>query len=140
MELPLHVENSKENYLYEKFEASPTSAMVDYGDAVDFRTFNETVTNAIKAGGSNPYCPTGYRTPNQRELAIMAYNLLYDGSNPKGSAGTIMCRTAFSFGNTKVGGSGKVPSKYGFCYHSMITLDGGGKANTTRCVRDIRVD
>ena len=23
-------------------------------------------------GGSNPYCPKGYRTPNQREMAIMA--------------------------------------------------------------------
>lgn len=137
IELPLHLENSKENYLYEQFETA--TEFVD-GISYKFQKFNELVTNTIAAGGSNPYCPEGYRTPNQREVAIMAYNKLYDGSEFNyyngSSKGNIMSRTAFSFGYY---GNKKV-DKYGFMYTSLITLSAGESASTTRCVRDVRVD
>ena len=138
IELPLHLENSKENYLYEQFETA--TEFVDGISSYKFQEFNELVTNTIAAGGSNPFCPKGYRTPNQREVAIMAYNKLYDGSEFNyyngSSKGNIMSRTAFSFGYY---GNKKV-DKYGFMYTSLITLSAGESASTTRCVRDVRVD
>ena len=107
-----------------------------------FKEFNEAITTAISQGGSNPYCPKGYRTPNQREMAIMAYNKLYDGTEfnyYKGSSkGNMMSRTAFSFGYY---GSKTVKDKFGYGYYSnIITLDRTMQASTTRCVKDIRVD
>ena len=139
IELPLHLENEKENYLYEKFETATT--FKTYNSA-DFNTFNNNVTSAISAGGSNPYCPDGYRTPNQREIAIMAYNKLWDGSefyyHNGTSQGFMMCRTGFSFGAL---GLNTVPIKYGYSFaNGIITLQTDATASTTRCVRDIRVD
>ncbi len=133
IELPLHLENEKENYLYEKFEVA--TGFVTYGDAKGFKEFNEIITSTISKGGSNPYCLKGYRTPNQREMAIMAYNKLYDGSEFNSSYGDMMSRTAFSFGYY---GLMTKDDKYG--YSNSITLWKEMTANTTRCVRDIRVD
>ena len=139
IELPLHLENEKENYLYEKFEVA--TEFVSSKER-DFKEFNEAITTAISKGKTNPYCPKGYRTPNQREMAIMAYNKLYDGTEfnyYKGSSkGDMMSRTAFSFGHY---GSQTVDTKYGYGYYSnIITLYNTMKASTTRCVKDIRVD
>ena len=135
IELPLHLENEKENYLYEKFEVATKFVS---GNSLKFKDFNEAITTAISQGGSNPYCPKGYRTPNQREIAIMAYNKLYDGTEFNSSKGNMMSRTAFSFGYY---GLKTVPTKYGYGYYSnIITLYNTMKASTTRCVKDIRVD
>ena len=138
IELPLHLENEKENYLYEKFEVATEFVTSTSGK---FQAFNDAITTAISKGGSNPYCPKGYRTPNQREMAIMAYNKLYDGSefnNYKGTSyGNMMSRTAFSFGHY---GLNTVDTKFGYGYSSVITLDRNMVASTTRCVKDIRVD
>ena len=138
IELPLHLENEKENYLSEKFEVATEFVS---GNSLLFQEFNEAITTAISQGGSNPYCPKGYRTPNQREMAIMAYNKLYDGTEfnyYNGSYQNMMSRTAFSFGHY---GLQTVDTKYGYGYYSnIITLYNTMKASTTRCVKDIRVD
>ena len=138
IELPLHLENEKENYLYKKFEVATEFVS---GNSLTFKGFNEAITTAISKGKTNPYCPKGYRTPNQREIAIMAYNKLYDGTEfnyYKGSSkGNMMSRTAFSFGYY---GSKTVDTKFGYGYSSVITLDRAMQASTTRCVKDIRVD
>ena len=138
IELPLHLENEKENYLYKKFEVATKFVS---GNSLTFQGFNDAITTAISKGGSNPYCPKGYRTPNQREIAIMAYNKLYDGKEfnyYNGSYQNMMSRTAFSFGYY---GSKTVANKYGYGYYSnIITLDRAMTASTTRCVKDIRVD
>ena len=138
IELPLHLENEKENYLSEKFEVATEFVS---GNSLLFQEFNEAITTAISQGGSNPYCPKGYRTPNQREMAIMAYNKLYDGTEFNyyngSSKGKMMSRTAFSFGYY---GSKTVPTKFGYGYSTNITLDKAMTASTTRCVKDIRVD
>lgn len=138
IELPLHLENEKENYLYKKFEVA--TGFVPPGNSLTFQGFNEAITTAISQGGSNPYCPKGYRTPNQREIAIMAYNKLYDGTEfnkYNGSYQNMMSRTAFSFGYY---GLKTVPTKYGYGYSTNITLWNTMTASTTRCVKDIRVD
>ncbi len=138
IELPLHLENEKENYLSEKFEVATEFVS---SESRKFQGFNEAITTAISKGDHNPYCPEGYRTPNQREMAIMAYNKLYDGSEFNyyngTSKGKMMSRTAFSFGYY---GSKTVPTKFGYGYSSNITLDKAMQASTTRCVKDIRVD
>ena len=138
IELPLHLENEKENYLYKKFEVATEFVS---GNSLTFQGFNEAITTAISKGGSNPYCPKGYRTPNQREMAIMAYNKLYDGTEFNyyngSSKGNMMSRTAFSFGYY---GSKTVEYKFGYGYSSVITLHKEMQASTTRCVKDIRVD
>ena len=138
IELPLHLENEKENYLYEKFEVATEFVS---SESHKFQDFNEAITTAISKGESNPYCPKGYRTPNQREMAIMAYNKLYDGTEFNyyngSSKGNMMSRTAFSFGYY---GSKTVDTKFGYGYSSVITLDRAMQASTTRCVKDIRVD
>ncbi len=137
IELPLHLENEKENYLYEKFEVATEFVS---GNSLTFQGFNEAITTAISQGGSNPYCPKGYRTPNQREIAIMAYNKLYkdkEFNDYNGSYQNMMSRTAFSFGYY---GSKTEDTKFGYGYSSVITLDRAMQASTTRCVKDIRVD
>ena len=136
IELPLHLENEKENYLYKKFEVA-----TEFGSSEShkFQDFNEAITTAISKGETNPYCPKGYRTPNQREMAIMAYNKLYDGTEfnyYNGSYQNMISRTAFSFGNYGL----KTVDKYGYGYSSVITLWNTMTASTTRCVKDIRVD
>ena len=148
MELPLHFENDKENYLYEKFETSPT---VKEGKEASFETFNKNVSEAISSGKSNPYCPDGYRIPNQRELAIMVYNKLYDGSEFNHDlpyvyvwqSGTnernAMCRTKYSFGALGAKKAGAT-NKYGFSYTPNVITLAGYSASSTRCVRDVRVD
>ena len=138
IELPLHLENEKENYLSEKFEVATEFVS---SESHKFQDFNEAITTAISKGETNPYCPKGYRTPNQREMAIMAYNKLYDGTEfnyYNGAYQNMMSRTAFSFGYY---GSQTVADKYGYGYYSnIITLDRTMQASTTRCVKDIRVD
>lgn len=138
IELPLHLENEKENYLYKKFEVATEFVS---SESHKFQDFNEAITTAISKGETNPYCPKGYRTPNQREIAIMAYNKLYDGTEFNyyngSSKGNMMSRTAFSFGYY---GSKTVEYKFGYGYSSVITLHKEMQASTTRCVKDIRVD
>lgn len=140
MELPVHFENEKENYLYEKFETATT---IEKGESNSFQKFNDAVTKDISDGKTNPYCPKGYRIPNQRELAIMVYNKLHDGKEfnydfPSDNSNA-MCRTKYSFGALgakKAGATGK----YGFSYNPSIITLAGNSAKTTRCVRDVRVD
>ncbi len=131
-ELDLHNQNAEENRLYKKFEVysdyTPESN-VNLG----FVDFNKRVTEAIDKGEDNPYCPAGYRLPNQRELAIMKYHDVLT-NNPY-----LMSRTGYSFGAIDGIGSGKVKTKYGFILTHIITL-GSYNAQKARCVRDIRTD
>ena len=131
-ELDLHNQNAEENRLYKKFEVysdyTPESN-VNLG----FVDFNKRVTEAIDKGEDNPYCPAGYRLPNQRELAIMKYHDVLP-NNPY-----LMSRTGYSFGAIDGIGNGKVTTKYGFILTHIITL-GSYNAQKARCVRDIRTD
>lgn len=130
-ELDLHNQNAEENRLYKKFEVY--SSTTKYGSYVGFEDFNRNVTDAIGKGKDNPYCPAGYRLPNQRELAIMKY---YGVPN----IGSVMSRTGYSFGNID-GIGNKKTDKTGFLYkEGNITLWTTVTTNAARCVRDIRTD
>ena len=130
-ELDLHNQNAEENRLYKKFEVY--SSTTKYGSDVGFEAFNNNVTAAIDKGEDNPYCPAGYRLPNQRELAIMKYYGVPD-------IGSVMSRTGYSFGNIDGIGNSKT-DKAGFLYKDgNITLWTTVTTNAARCVRDIRTD
>ena len=70
-ELPYHDQNNISNCLYLKMQVQSPSQNVgdDAEDAfsLDLKDINEDVTEK----GYNPYCPPGYRFPNQSELLLM---------------------------------------------------------------------
>lgn len=128
-ELPLANHYSEENKIYRKFECSKDKKT---STSADFQGINTAIDNST---GGNPYCPEGYRLPNQKELTIMKYfsNMVDDGP-------VYISRTAWAFGPW--GGSDLVKeTKYGFCYSggpsgniTLATIN----TNTARCVRDVR--
>lgn len=138
-ELPVHYENSVTNYLPRQFEVYSTGTS---GTSRSFEDYNNAITTALNTGQEHPYCPEGWRLPNQRETAIMLYYMT--GKDQLGNAtgenalSATMTRTRWSFGRN--GQYRKVDHKYGFRMgNSIITVDNGGE-DDARCVRDIRVD
>jgi len=101
--------------------------------------FNENVNNAIAQNQEHPYCPEGYRVPNQREMAMM------DNYTPDIVGNGYMTRTKWFFGQA---GEVILPTawtegreKYGFSISSgNVSLQYNETGTTTRCVKDIRVD
>ena len=125
-------ENSAMNRLYERFQVYDASQ--DLTNLGNFETMNKNVTTPLDPADPNPYCPEGYRLPNQREMAMMTiylqkYNFL---------SGTIMTRTSYSFGSTTLGGTGKDPTKLGFSWQDVLFLSNKDHtATTARCVKDL---
>ena len=147
-ELDFSDENSMQNRVYKAFEAAPKNSHPNFSQT-GFRGINTQLDNNIT---QNPYCPPGYRLPNQRELTAMAYYLPYDGSKNndywEGCAFAVT-RTKFSFG---VFGQQKENNKYGWAYSpvqnaigniQMAHSDGGSgdasnnKTTQVRCVKDV---
>ena len=133
-ELEYHDQNSEMNHLYQKFEAAPKSLNVSTGSS-NFKAVNDTISAAINRGEDNPYCPEGYRTPNQVEMAVMIY-----GNTNILSETAMVCRTYWSMGIDGNGGeTGKDGgSKYGYQYATNLNLGPGGHEFSQRCVRDVR--
>ena len=107
----------------------------------NFLTLNQAVNKEMKDTGVNPYCPAGYRLPNQRELAV----LRYFADKSFSSTDAMMSRTYWIFGGTqeaKDNGFSKDSSKYGFSLHSFLTVNKDISVNSRniRCVRDVHVD
>lgn len=135
-ELPFHNERSVENRAYKTFKTSPT---VKSGTSALFMAFNENVNTSMAQNLEHPYCPEGYRVPNQREMALM------DNYTPDIIGDGYMTRTKWFLGQ-----AGEVPlptgwtenrAKYGFSINSGdLSLQYDKKGTTTRCVKDIRVD
>ena len=137
-ELTYADERSVENHLYKKFEVYKEDSQIN--PAVKFEAYNTAVTDALSNGEDHPYCPDGYRTPSQLELAMMRYYM--DEGKPSGT--NYASRTYFSFGplgtsydKNKEGTGGK----YGFIlnHNNNMTVEHADIAKV-RCVRDIRVD
>lgn len=138
-ELPVHYENSITNYLPDQFEVYYQGTS---GTNRSFEAYNMAITDAIDEGETNPYCPAGWRLPNQRETAVMFYYMI--GKNPDGTSsnennmGSTMTRTRWSFGANGMY-SFRIANKYGFkCTGTTITVNNDA-INAARCVRDIRV-
>lgn len=138
-ELDYHDQESEINQLYKSFQAASKSESKKFG-AVDFKTFNDNVTDDLNTGRGNRYCPEGYRVPNQLELTMM--RLYLEGVGSGNELEKSFSRTYWSLGMVpginKDGGG-----KYGYGYNSSNIYLANLKdhsTGTTRCVRDIRVD
>lgn len=136
-ELIVADECSQENDLYKKFEMAPgeydcSEAYVSKPSEMSyFELYNDRVTKGVISGKGHPYCPKGYRTPNQIEAAIMRY-YVEDWGNSQ-----TMTRTYWSFGPS---GNKKVPKKVGFSVQGTnVTVNDKG-ITAVRCVRDVRTD
>lgn len=132
-ELEAHNNNSLENRLYRSFEVCNDKSGSGGSDTYDFIKLNEKVTSSVLSGQGNPFCPEGYRLPNQRELAVLKYFGNVDIGNQ-------MSRTHWIFG--ALGEQKKMDSKNGFSYNGgVMTVSDGAtvKDGEFRCVRDIDV-
>lgn len=92
------------------------------------------MNDAISAQTINPYCPDGYRLPNQRELTLMRYYITGDFWS-----GIPFTRTYFSMGKLSDGKYKDKTNRTGYGYSGgNIFLDSDNNATTTvRCVRDV---
>lgn len=142
-ELPFADQNSVENRLYKKFAVY--KQQTTDGNNMSVSNFNNNITNDISNGEQNRYCPEGYRTPNQRELAIMVYYFTNEtGYTNDFIEGDYITRTYWSFGPEGKLETPKHGTKQGFAARigppAYTTVSENTKYNGTRCVRDIRVD
>lgn len=142
-ELPFADQNSVENRLYKKFAVY--KQQTTDGNNMTVSNFNNNITNDISNGEQNRYCPEGYRTPNQRELAIMVYYFTNEtGYTNDFIEGRYITRTYWSFGPEGKLETPKHGTKQGFAARTgppaYTTVSENTSYNGTRCVRDIRVD
>ena len=125
-------EHSAMNRLYERFQVYDFTPNTFIGG--NFETMNKNVTTPLDSADPNPYCPEGYRLPNQREMALMTIYL----QKYYFLSGIIMTRTSYSFGSPTLGGTGKDPTKLGFTWENNLFLSNSGKTATqARCVKDL---
>ncbi|WP_292269883.1 DUF4906 domain-containing protein [Butyricimonas sp.] len=127
-ELDYDDELSEQNRVYKKFEAAPSASAKTFG-ATNFQNMND----AVSKQSTNPYCPPGYRLPNQRELTLMRY---YIPANFW--SGTPFTRTYYSMGSLTDGKYKGKTNRTGYGYSGgNIFLDQGSTTTTVRCVKDI---
>lgn len=122
-------ELSEENKVYWQFSVAPENSLA-FEDA--FVTINENITNS---NTGNPYCPAGYRLPNQRELS-----LIYFTGNITGlSLPTMPTRTYWSMGTIGRNPYREDKNYFGKNEGTLFLASPGQKATGIRCVRDVRV-
>ncbi|MCQ2141481.1 MAG: DUF4906 domain-containing protein [Bacteroidales bacterium] len=81
------------NRVARAFETSTTAQYTSFSES-NFLTINNNLTT-IGLGGTNPYCPSGYRLPNNREISILFHYLPNDFWT---SGGVYLTRTWWSRG------------------------------------------
>lgn len=145
-ELEYHHNNSIENRLVRRFELTDQKNSVSGTEKLDFEGLNSRVNAAMTATGVNPYCPEGYRLPNQRELAVLKYFASDDALTGLATDNAMLSRTYWIFGGTKEAynnGLQKVTDgKHGFSLSTVMTVSNTSKVSpgNVRCVRDVHVD
>ena len=110
-ELDFDDEQSEQNRVYKKFEVAPSSSAKTF-TPTKFQAMND----AISAQTINPYCPDGYRLPNQRELTLMRYYITGDFWS-----GTPFTRTYFSMGKLSDGKYKDKTNRTGYGYSGGIS-------------------
>lgn len=119
-----------ENRLYKKFEVyGSTSGFA----GMYFEDYNRRVTESVAAGNGNPYCPEGYRTPNQTEICLMKYYM-------PGNLRSVVSRTKWSFGADGSNRKESAGNRYGSIVNSQNITLSHETVTGVRCVRDIRVN
>ena len=133
-------ELSAQNRLYWQFEA--TSVGCPSFDAI---TYPDMQANIDRSLGNNPYCPKGYRLPNQREMTLMHF---YCASSFWTGVSQAYTRTYYSYG---MNGSNPKPTetnpndqqKTGWSrdsrniYMENSIRNSGHRSTGARCVRDV---
>ena len=133
-------ELSAQNRLYWQFEA--TSVNSPSYSAISFPNMQATIDRSL---GNNPYCPPGYRLPNQRELTLMHF---YCAPSFWSGASQVYSRTYYSYG---MNGSNPKPTetnpydqqKTGWArdnnniYMENSIRNANHRSSMSRCVRDV---
>ena len=133
-------ELSAQNRLYWQFEA--TSEDCPSFSAITFPDMQAEIDRSL---GNNPYCPKGYRLPNQRELTLMHF---YCASSFWTGVSHAYTRTYYSYG---MNGSNPKPTetnpngqqKTGWSrdsrniYMENSIRNTGHRSTGVRCVRDV---
>jgi len=128
-------EHSAQNRLYWQFEA--TSVNSPTYNAITFPDMQEELDGSL---GRNRFCPTGYRLPNQRELALMH---LYCQPSFWDGVSQAYSRTYYSFGANGSNKKGTEQSKTGWSrdsrniYMENSMTDNNHYSKELRCVRDV---
>ncbi len=135
-------ELSAQNRLYWQFEA--TSLNCPSYSAI---TFPDMQANIDRSLGDNPYCPEGYRLPNQREMTLMHF---YCASSFWTNCYQAYTRTYYSYGMngsnpkpTEVDPSVSNQQKTGWSrdsrniYMENSLRESGHRSTMARCVRDV---
>jgi hypothetical protein len=125
-------ENSSMNRLYERFQVyrSDMTLPSDKG----FNAVNNAITTPVDPTNPNPYCPEGYRLPNQRELSLMSiYARSFIGNND------MLTRTYYSRGVHGDQTDTNAGNRTGF---GMVGSNGNmtvqpNDISKSRCVRDL---
>ena len=133
-------ELSAQNRLYWQFEA--TSQNCPSYNEINFPDMQANIDRSL---GNNPYCPKGYRLPNQREMSIMHF---YCASSFWTNCYQAYTRTYYSYG---MNGSNPKPTetnpndqqKTGWSrdqnniYMENSIRTSGHRSAMSRCVRDV---
>ncbi len=132
-------ELSAQNRLYWQFEA--TSQNCPSYNEINFPDIQANIDRSL---GNNPYCPKGYRLPNQRELSIMHF---YCASSFWSGCSQAYSRTYYSYGmngsNPKPTEIGNGQQKTGWSrdgnniYMENSMLQSNQRSTMSRCVRDV---
>ena len=135
-------ELSAQNRLYWQFEA--TSLNCPSYSAITFRDMQANIDRSL---GDNPYCPDGYRLPNQREMTLMHF---YCASSFWTNCYQAYTRTYYSYGMngsnpkpTEVDPSVSNQQKTGWSrdsrniYMENSLRESGQRSTMARCVRDV---
>lgn len=143
-ELVMHDENAEAASLYKRFRAAPERDCPPVD--VQYQTIDAMNAHLNTIIGQNPFCPTGYRLPNVREVAVIRNFLTddeakdYHGRQNEGHF--MFSRTYWSFG--KIGAHPKSNSSWGWAssYQKVLMANAGGpqRAYTARCVKDLKDD
>ena len=149
-ELPYHPQTSPNNRVYVKLTAQSKSSQVDEFPGVYSADINPLITSS----GRNPYCPEGWRLPNQTEYVLMSLYMptsyfLQDASGTNYESVAIMpSRTYYDRGiygslRQESGPWSSEKNKVGFGYSTSTKKtfciggdNGDQKITRTRCVRD----
>ena len=135
-------ELSAQNRLYWQFEA--TSQNCPSYNSINFPDMQANIDRSL---GDNPYCPDGYRLPNQREMTLMHF---YCASSFWSGCSQAYTRTYYSYG---MNGSNPKPTevdpnvsnqqKTGWSrdanniYMENSIRESGHRSTMARCVRDV---
>ena len=148
-ELPYHPQTSPNNRVYVRMSVQPLSIQVDEFGPVAIKDINPNVSSM----GRNPYCPEGWRFPNQSEYVLMSLymdaNYFKKDANGNNYSGTVIMpsRTYYDRGlygslRTETEAWKTEKDKIGWAYSTGTdkTFCAGQAADhvakRTRCVRD----